>query len=112
MSRPSSPWFRKSKGTWYCTMEGRKVSLKVKGEENEKEAIRAWHRLFAGMPLEATQKPLQSHESPQAVPMVKVEPVSVSVVIDAFFADAQSRVGKHTLTFYEKFCLFSRKTWA
>jgi integrase len=109
MSRPSSPWFRKSKGTWYCTVEGRKVSLKVKGEENEKEAVRAWHRLFAGMPLESSQIPQESDEPPQTVPMVKANGVSVSEVIDGFLADAQSRVGKHTLAFYEKFCRFFKE---
>jgi len=68
MARPSSPWFRKIKNTWYCTLDGKKVSLKVRGEGNEREAIKAWHRLFAGMPLESPEMPLQSHEICRVVP--------------------------------------------
>src|SRR5262249_24325567 len=73
-------WFRKSKNAWYVMVNGKQTALGVKGAENEAEAERAWHRLFAGMPLESTQKPLQSQEPPQPAPMVKVNGVSVSEV--------------------------------
>src|SRR5262245_55077273 len=47
MARPSKPWFRAIKNTWYCTIEGRKVSLGVRGKENARAAKDAWHRLMA-----------------------------------------------------------------
>jgi hypothetical protein len=54
MARPSKPWFGESKGTWYCTVDGKKVSLGVQGRENKKEAEQAWHRLLAGVTEERT----------------------------------------------------------
>jgi hypothetical protein len=47
MARPSKPWYRAGKYNWYVTLDGRKVSLQVRGEENEADAIQAWHWLFA-----------------------------------------------------------------
>src|SRR4051812_13454742 len=88
MARQSKPWFRNSKNTWYCTLEGRKVSLGVQGVGNEKEAISAWHRLMGGMPLEAPPTPRKPTVEPQA----EVKAVSVESVITAFLADAKSRV--------------------
>src|SRR5262249_16151522 len=32
MARPTKPWFRASKNGWYVTVDGRKVSLGVRGE--------------------------------------------------------------------------------
>ncbi len=43
MPRPSKPWFRASKQTWYVTIEGKKVSLGVRGRENARAAKDAWH---------------------------------------------------------------------
>lgn len=105
MARVSKPWFRTSQGTWYCTMEGRKVSLKVRGRENEAEAVKAWHRLFAGMPLQASEMPRPSPIVPQAVPMVKAEAEAVSVeeVINGFLADCEGRVKQTTLRWYRDF---------
>src|SRR5262245_11840019 len=104
MAKTSKPWFRESAGTWYCTMAGRKVSLKVRGRENEKEAVQAWHRLFAN----GTPEPKPMPE-PKAV--VKAEPktdgdgVSVGTVITAFLADAESRAKAKTLKVYRYFLL-------
>jgi hypothetical protein len=98
MARPSRPWFRESKNTWYCTLEGKKVSLKVRGRENEKEAIQAWHRLFANGTPEPVSEPRAE---------VKPEPggVSVRMVIDAFLADSESRAKAKTLKVYRYFLL-------
>jgi integrase len=42
------PFYRTSKNTWYVTHQGRKVSLRVSGRRNKKEAVEAWHRLLRG----------------------------------------------------------------
>jgi integrase len=88
MAKPSKPWFRASKGSWYATVGGRKLSLGVRGRENAKAAKEAWHRLMANGP-KATQKP-------------KPEP-TVAEVIDAYLSDAESRVKPETLRGYRKF---------
>jgi integrase len=85
MARPSKPWFRASKGTWYVTVDGRKVSLGVQGVENFKDAYEAWHRLMAGI-KEETARP-------------KSEP-TVGEVIGKFLGDCEGRVKPNTLRVY------------
>jgi integrase len=105
MPRPSAPWFRAAKNTWYCTLDGRKVSLGVRGEENHKQAMTAWHRLMGGLPLEMPQKPPQTHEPPPADSKPERKPACVQSVITAFLADAESRVGGETQRGYRKYLL-------
>lgn len=103
MAKASRAWFRKSKNAWYCTVEGRKVSLGVKGEENEKEAVKAWHRIMAGLESPTlTPEPIQT---PQVAPMVKANGVSVQSVITAFLEDAQDRMKPNTWRTYRLFLL-------
>jgi len=79
------PWYRASKGTWYATVEGgRKVSLGVKGEAKEAEAIKAWHRLMS--------------DPPKPKPIV----LTVQAVVDAFLADASSRLKAPTFELYRQ----------
>lgn len=52
VKQSNRPWFYAQKQTWYIWREGLRVSLKVKGEGNEAEAFRAWHRLLAEMPFQ------------------------------------------------------------
>jgi integrase len=99
MARPNRPWFRESKGTWYCTLEGQKVSLKVKGRENEKEAVKAWHRLCANGTPETT--PLAG--APQAEPKPEPAAVSVGDVLTAYLADCEGRIGRKALHDYRAF---------
>jgi integrase len=102
MARPSKPWYRASKDTWYATLDGRKVSLKVRGEENEAEAVKAWHRLFANGTPEPMPMP-----GPKPVAKAGPEPegVSIRTVIDAFLADAESRAKAKTMRVYRYFLL-------
>src|SRR5271157_3281906 len=92
MARQSKPWFRVSKNTWYITLNGRKLSLGVRGEENHKQAFTAWHRLMGELPLETPQKPRQTPSTPPAEPQAEVKPASVQDVITAFLADAEGRM--------------------
>jgi integrase len=105
MPRPSAPWFRKAKNAWYCTLDGRKDSLGVRGEENRKQAVSAWHRLMGGLPPETPQKPPQTHETPQADPRPEQKPASVQSVLMAFLADAEERVSPECLRNYKKHLL-------
>ena len=89
MARPNRPWFRESKQAWYATVKGRMVSLGVKGRDNEAEAVKAWHRLMAGVAEKAEPKP---------------EP-AVAEVLTAFLADAEGRVKPTTLDGYRRFLL-------
>ena len=97
MARTNEPWYRKSKDTWYLTVNGKKKSLQVKGEMNEKQAIEAWHRFMANpMPLEAPQKP---REAPQE----EKDLSTVSAIVEAFLSDAKGRVKDDTLRGYRDF---------
>jgi integrase len=98
MARTSKPWFRASKGTWYCTVEGHKVSLGVKGKENEAQAIKAWHRLMAaqGEPEQEPAPPPRAKSEADAGP-------TVAEVIEAYLADAEGRVKAKTLAWYRDF---------
>ncbi|HTU18052.1 MAG TPA: hypothetical protein VMG10_08315, partial [Gemmataceae bacterium] len=88
--RTAHPWFYAAKNAWYVKVGNKKVALGVSGEENKADALKAWHKLMADGP-----KPTPE---PKAVPTVKA-------VMDAFLADAESRVQPITIQFYRKFCL-------
>jgi integrase len=87
MARPSKPWYRASKNTWYCTIDGRKVSLGVRGRKNVKAAKEAWHRLVAKVPP----------------PREQAAQVNVRYVVEAFLDDAAGRVKPKTLACYSDF---------
>ena len=91
------PWFRAGQNTWYVWHDGRQRSLKVRGEANEREAVKAWHRLMAG------ESPTKPSERPKSVPK-PVEPsqaeVSVQAVVDGFLADVSDRAKPHTVEVY------------
>ena len=104
MARPSQPWFRASKDTWYCTMDGKKVSLKVRGKENEKEAVRAWHCLFANGTPEPKALPMPKPEPKAEVkPEPEAQGVSVGEVLTAFLADCEGRIRSKALHDYRAF---------
>jgi hypothetical protein len=102
MARPSKPWFRESKGTWYCTLHGRMVSLGVQGRENKKEAERAWHRLLAGVTEERTTPKDDG-------PAVTKEGPTVAEVIKAFLDDIEGRGKPNTVRVYRYFLRPFRK---
>jgi integrase len=86
MPRPSKPWFKSHRNTWYVTVGGHKVSLGVRGKKNRQAAYAAWHRLLAdGRPV--TGDPAGT----------------VADVVTAFLADATGRVKPATLAWYHKF---------
>src|ERR1700722_2071253 len=100
MARQSKAWFRASKGTWYTTLNGEKVSLGVKGEENEAAAIKAWHRLLAGEEPSPTLPSLSSF-----VRKPERNETTVKHVLDGFLADADGRVSVGCLSNYNAFLL-------
>jgi integrase len=100
MARPSKPWFRESKDAWYITVEGRKLSLGVKGRENEKEAVKAWHRLMAnGTPEPSAPPPAATASEP------KPDGVTVEQMLTAFLADCEGRTTGKTTEIYRYFLL-------
>ena len=104
VSSPSSqPFYRTSKNTWYCWVEGHQRSLGVKGEVNKKDAYVAWHRLLAGVSETPTEKPAGT---PTIIVQCSEEydvGVSLGVVLQRFLADAKQRVGFHTHRNYGTF---------
>src|SRR5687767_2635729 len=91
MARKSEgPWFWNTKNTWYVWLEGRQVSLGVKGLDNEKEATKAWHRLMADGP------------NPKPTPEQKVQSdtPTVRALVDQFLSDAESRLKPATVARY------------
>jgi hypothetical protein len=89
MARPSKPWFRASKNTWYITLDGKKVSLGVQGEENKAAALKAWHNLMAN------GKP-----TPEPKVEAKAE-ITVAELLTAFLADAEGRLKPGTVQVYK-----------
>ena len=89
-------WYRSSKGTWYATVNGKSISLGVKGRENEAEAKTAWHRLMGGMPI-VMQTP-----KPEPTPKDEQKPNALTItnIIDGFLADAGSRLKPPTMRLY------------
>jgi integrase len=75
-----------SKDTWYATVDGRKVSLGVRGEGNRKAAQEAWHRLMA--------------DGPKVKPEPKAQVPTVRDVCDAFLVEAPSRLKPKTVRIY------------
>jgi integrase/recombinase XerC len=82
------PWYRASKGTWYATIGGKKVSLRVQGRKNRAEAIRVWHELLANGRPDTT------------VP--KADPIAAQV-IGEFLADCEARLKPATVRGYRDF---------
>lgn len=69
VSRLSRPWYRADKDTWYCRVEGRRVSLAVRGPDNAKAAEDAWHKLMAGdRPGRPTRPIPLGRPSPKSLP--------------------------------------------
>jgi len=98
MPRIAKPWYRSAQGTWYATINGRKVNLGVRGEENEAAALSAWRLL-------------RNDCNTPIVPRLYIAPaqatasqvVSVGDVIRDFLCDAAGRVAPDTLELYRTF---------
>lgn len=90
----SGAWFRSGKNGWYATLNGKAVSLGVKGREHEAESQKAWHRLMAG-------------DLPEKKPEPKTEVTETSVqqVIDGFLAHCEGRISAECLRNYRKHLL-------
>jgi integrase len=99
MPRPNTPWFRKSKNTWYVTLNGRMVSLGVAGRGNRKQAMQAFARLLTEQPA--------AHASTEAAPMVRPAAdrpgQTVRQIVDSFFAHTTARHKPHTVRTYRRF---------
>lgn len=92
MPRPNTPWFRKSKNTWYVTLNGRLVSLGVAGRGNRKQAMQVFARLL----------------TKQTGPVVSADPRptptrTVGQVMDSFLAHTAARHKPHTVRTYRRF---------
>lgn len=88
------PWYRAGKNTWYATVRGEKVSLKVKGPENRGEAVRAWHRLMAGVPGDVPAP------RPTPAPEPASKALTVAELADLFLSDAAARLKPLTVGQY------------
>jgi len=93
MARDSEgPWFRTSKNTWYITLNGRSVSLGVRGKANSKFASDAWHALMASGKSESRK--------PQASAAIIADSMKVQELSDLFLADIASRLKPLTVGQY------------
>jgi integrase len=91
------PWFRSVKDAWYVWHEGRQVSLRVRGEGNRPEAVKAWHRLMAG---DAAPK---ARQAPKPTPQAAEPVVSVKAVFDGFLSNKEGRVRPQSLSRLRRF---------
>ncbi len=87
----NGPWFRASKNTWYATLEGAKVSLKIKGLENRDAAIKAWHRLMADGQTTTPTRTQLADETPT---------LSMQELVDLFLTDISTRLKPLTVGQY------------
>jgi integrase len=88
MPRTPKPWYRVAEDTWYASVGGRQVSLKVRGERSEPEAWAAWHALKArcgGQPEPATRQS------------------TVGELVERFLADCRDRLKPKTVEVYGYF---------
>lgn len=96
------PWYRKAKDTWYATLGGRKASLGVRGRENRRAAVAAWHRLMAGgdsAPAAQTRPDFARVGKTPAPPPTAPVP-TVCELADLFLADAETRLKPATIRLY------------
>lgn len=96
--RCEGAWYRRGKNVWCATVDGKTVSLGVKGEGNLAAAQEAWHRLMANLP--PSTQPMTLVISPAAVPAPVTAPATVAEVVDGFLADVVVRVKANTLATY------------
>lgn len=102
MARTSEgPWYRAAKDRWFVWHDGRQVNLRVAGEANRADAIRAWHRLMGG---DLPAKPVRSAK-PGAKPEHQPSPgkqaaTTVRELADLFLADARTRLKDRTVGQY------------
>jgi hypothetical protein len=95
--RSNGPWFRTSANTWFAEVDGRSVSLRVKGRENERDAYKAWHRLMAGEAVQTARKPPKAERKTETSPTGSA---SLQAVVDAFLTDSEDRLKPHTMKVY------------
>jgi hypothetical protein len=90
--RQPKPWYRSEKDCWYARVNGRKVSLGVRGRANHAEAFRAW--------LRALSEPA----SQRVVGEGRATPVTTTLreAADAFLADAGGRLRPNTMNWYRR----------
>ncbi|MBA4190652.1 MAG: hypothetical protein C0467_21920 [Planctomycetaceae bacterium] len=93
-------WFRASKNTWYATVNGKMVSLGIKGGANEKEATKAWHKLM--VKLDEPQPMVKAEPKPEPEPKTEIR---VKDVLDAFLVAKKGQVKKQTHYVYD--CLLN-----
>src|SRR4051812_33975869 len=80
------PWYRKGKDGWYAWVDGRQVSLGVKGRDGRKVALEAFYRLMSAAPK----------------PKPKTVQPSVKDVVDAFLTDVGDRAKPTTVDVYQR----------
>lgn len=96
------PWYRSSKATWYANVNGKNVSLKVRGEGNALAAKKAWHWLMANCLGEGEPQPL-AIASAQSKPQQSLQPdalakiTTVGTIIRRYLSEAESRVKTSTV---------------
>ncbi len=96
--RSEGAWYRGGKNVWCATVNGKTVSLGVKGEQNGAAAQEAWHRLMANLP--AMGHPITLVINPGTVAAAPAPAATVAEVVDAFLADITIRVKANTLATY------------
>jgi hypothetical protein len=86
--RPAQPWFYAAKNTWYVWNGDRKMSPGVRGEDNQAEAMKAWHRLMA---------------NGRATAEAKADVPTVAELVKDFLAHAEAPLRPATVRGYRDF---------
>lgn len=84
MPRPNTVWYRTGTDSWYVKIDGRAVSLGVKGKDNRNAALIAFGRVLA------LPQPTPTKDGP-----------TVTDLLDGFLIDARLRLKPQTVSRYE-----------
>jgi integrase len=104
MRQSTAPWYRKSKNCWFVWQDGKLHNLFVKGDDNEAEAVKAWHRLMAGdTPVKPAQRADPIKVKADNVYQPTATRLTLSALVKAFLADAEQRVKPESYRGYAKF---------
>jgi integrase/recombinase XerC len=85
--RQPKPWYRRDKDCWYARVNGKRISLGVRGKKNQSAALTEWHKAVADGPKE---------KSPRK------SPDTVSEAVAGFLADAAARTKASTHGLYQR----------
>lgn len=102
MATSSRPWFRKSKGRWFVTLDGKQISLGIPDPHDEAAAWSALHRLLATGSVTLSVPPAETG----------AKSVPVADAVSAWLSESCEGVQPATALIYRKHAASFGKSFA